>query len=43
MGYFKRCANEIVAWLCVDHHLIRYVISNVIALCPLNKRNRAAI
>lgn len=33
MGYFKCCANEIVASLCVDNHLVRYFISNVIPLC----------
>lgn len=37
MGYFKCCANKIVASLCVDNHLVRYFISNVRPLCPFTE------
>lgn len=37
MGYFKCCANKIVASLCVDNHLVRYFISNVTPLCPFTE------
>lgn len=37
MGYFKCCANEIVASLCVDNLLVRYFIRNVTPLCPFTE------